>query len=1322
MRIFLFRLIGFFSTVLIIFCLLIALLPTVASTNWGRKQVIYWINRSIPGELEFRSLDLQWSKGQIIEGLLLRDPEKKVVLEVGRLSTEATLWQLMKKNLQLDFTQIQGLNATIITNEKGQTNLQRALGIHSSQTFSPFDSSSTIILSDVNMESYLFAPNHPLSFQIKGKTQQNHLDGSFEFNFFLNNIETFTTEFTPSNENNNRAKIGARVVNFPVDLIDHLIALKYSHSNRLFRSVLGQSFNLKIDQESSREGLAFNLTLLSSLLQGDIKGIIKEDGISLKEPAFFHLNLEPQFINSLTGHQINLLGASRLKIVFPNLTIPLNFFDKQATIDPCLFRFKTELTIPKTDLQIGSMGPLEILNVQAHLSSLACDKLVQAELIGQAQQKDKIAPPFDLHFTSSINKPSNICQLLHQIYHNLQFTLTVSHFPLQTTLFSHTYPEWIEKIGPYMNAQLDVRPKGEKEWIGVFSFQTPHITLKKAELGIGKKVVLLSPAQLNWTLPTNCLQTFLNGKKEFFFDQPCSLNIAINRLLLSLETLQLNELRLESSIPHIRFSKIFKWGIAEFNELSLKIESQNLTEFTSNLTGQLLVLNPGETPFPLVPEPLIFKQTSNWKIGRDNKFEMPSSQLQINNSVTQIQINATLDSNDLLTLSQPAQIQYTLSPAAFQILGHLMDRPEWPQLKEKTHFKLKVEPTNFYLKSFSISELNIHGLLEIEKIAFQDPYSLENLVIPWSIDFPKNNIHADIKGSTYHDKNGKPSQIASSLQFWLTPGHYDLLHTRSEIRMNFMGMPTSVLNILLPTPDINPILGPILDLNFKVFFDPTAKIPGYLDIALDSTNFHLGGRFKLNEYATIYDPLKLPTFRLTVTPESYLYLKETFNFQSEDQLTAPFTITGILSKLNLPIKGLWTDHGLFDFQLSTNNIQWRGSSIPIWLKGNLSTDDLSHHVNFSLQLYANNNPIAIEGTLANLFNQEKHLKKWQEINLKTKLNGQQINPLLLQNLSLLDISQTQKLQALFGENLDLNIACQLEHLNGPIQAFVKGTEGHMQLEGQINKGILTLNKPLEGSFNVTPLFKQAFLSSNIPILNTVIGAENPITFTIDPFQFSLPLAPFQIENAKIEKGSLDVGKLHFQNEGEFSSILNIIRPFTDRYLTIWFTPIYIELNQGIISLKRFDMLVGHAYTLASWGKINFLTHEAQFTLGMTAQALQYAFGVQGLDENYILQIPFYIAQEKVKIDKSKITARVASLVTQTQAGTKGKLLSNILDMALSDRGEEPHPPPTVSSFPWQNEFNPSIQRDKNSLQTNTRENQKEIKQKKRKKEKKYKLF
>lgn len=1304
MRVFL-RLLIFLIITLLCFIFLLTLLPSFINTDWGKRQVVSLINRSIPGNIEIRRLNLHWFQGQKIEGFLLKDPEGQAVVGFDKFSTEATLWQLVWKNPHLGLTQIEDLNAAIITNENGDSNLRRALGFQTSKEVIPL--ASTIVLSDVDLKSYLLSPQHPLSIQMKGLTRQDNLNGSFDVAISLNGLFATTWEELKRNaenyftlEGSKKAKLQATIVNFPLDLIDRLIALENPQYSGILHSLLGDRLNLNIEKEANHEGVAFNVALTTPFLQGDLKGVINKNNISLREPGQFLLKITPQTIQSLSSQKVNLQNPAQIDFVFSDFMIPLNFFDRNKESDLCQFGLHIDMKMGKTPIEMSSIGQRGILSLQGSLASPVCDKTIRLEVIGKIQQEK--GKPFDIHLTSTQNKPSHLFHLGKQVLQNSRSNLTISKFPLDIIPFFHDHPEWEKKVGSFVNAQLEIQTNEQSQWLGIFSFDTPLFALQNGKLKFDNNTLtLLSPANFKWTMSSDCLQelfnldstvqdakTMKNSERErFALEQPCPLQFVLKRLTLPIHDPQMAELELESSFSHLRLPKFFNLGTLQFDDFLLRIQSLN-QKIHSTISGKFSLFNKDGSRSPLVPEPLAFSQNSKWKIKERGAYEMTSGQLQLINSITKVQIEGKLDSHQVFEITQPAQIHYTLSPSSLQILGKLFEK-DLNILQEPTSFLLSIEPTQVNLNPFSLSNLYLQGTMQIKKMVFQSKTnempSLEEMFISWVFDSPRNDVYTNIKGLAYSGKTGKPSQVSANLQFWLNPGNYDFAHTKSEIRLNFSGLPTSLLNIFLGMPDLNSILGPILDINLKTFFDPTKTKPGYFDGVVDSANFHAEGRFKISDQVMIYDGVKLPIIRLNFDNESYKTIQSLLGFQDYRQLVNPVTVIGKLSLLNIPIDENWANQTAFNLAFSTTDIQWQNQeNTSLKFNGNLATENLKDHFDFSL-IAQGENTLKLRGLVKNLFDRELRLRPWQEMAIETTLEGGQLPISFFQSLLPLTSIQTNQIQALFGNQIDVNLKGHIQNLNGLMQASIKGPEGSILFDGQLKQGILSLNRPFETSVKVTPLFVRTFLTQSVPILNSAVGAENPITLTIDHAQFSVPLIPFKLEEAKIGKGNLNLGKVKFRNEGELHSVLSMIRSMTEPYLTIWFTPIYFDLSKANLSIKRFDMLVTNAFTLANWGSINLQTHQADFVLGLPAQTLQFAFGIQGLDDGYILQVPFHTAKGKVQVDKKKMTARVGALVAQTHGGDKGKLLGNILDKVLSEKGE-PYPAPTTQPFPWSNTF------------------------------------
>ncbi len=1298
MRSFWTGLMGIVIILLVVVGLTAALLPTIISTDWGRKNVVNWINHSIPGKIEIRSLSINWRKGQTFEGVLLKDPEGQSVLGLERFSTEATLWQLFQRTTHLGFTQIQDLNAAIVTDEEGWTNLQRALGIAPSDSTPPL-LSSIIVLSDVNADINLFADHQPLSGSIKGHTRQENLMGSFELNIALNGLQGSDwkklkkdAENYLSIEGSKEATIQARVINFPVDLIDRLTSLKNPDLNGLFRSLLGDRLNLSIDKESSNEGLAFNLTAQTPLMQGDVKGQVVKGAFNLQESAVFHFNLTPESVNPFTHDLFELTENSHLKVILQNLSFPLNFLDPKSINDPCQFAFKAHAIQPETSLVISPIGRLNLVNMQILLNSSACDQIIHMEIIGQGQQEKE---SFDIQFVSTSNKPSNFSQLFQQIHKNTLSTLKISHLPLRLIPYLQHHSELIEELGSYADLQLRVKPVVNEYREVSIVMQTPHFNLSKARFRLGKDLALTAPVKLDWKITPNYFQKFFQDE---YVAKPCPIQMLIKRFQISLNN-PAKPFHLEFAIPELQLSQSLSVGSLQLKNLQLKIDGQSLSEFSSQLKAQLALFTSDGHASPILDRSVELLQEASWKIGPQGAIEIPFTQLQLNSSTLSTRFEGRMNSEQNFTLTKPAHIHYAITPEAFQFLKGLeflnpIENLELPQLKKAANLDLIIDPTTFLLDSSLLSLIHAKGVLTIDHIELQKGSTplpvLEGLTFPWSADGPLNTLSINLQGMAYAKAHIKPSQLSGiiHIEHWLDHGKLKLSKAKAEIQADFMGLPISPLSVLLTNHDLEIIFGQMMDIEFKTLIDKTHESAGYLDLIIDSSEFHARTRLKEDNGIRLFDPAKTSELRWTISPKSYAYLKTLLNFQDERILAAPFTVSGLVTQFYLPSNPSKGNLGNLAAHFKTTDLLWEQfPALPVKLKGQINSDDLNDSLYFSAEaLSPSTSFLKIHGSMDHLFNQDWKLNNWQKFGLNAKAQGQQLSSSFISALFLLTSNMKQKIETLFGDSFDAEANCQLRGLNGPIQAKIEGSQGVMQIDGQLTEGLITLNSPLEGKVHFSPLFAQTFLGQDIPFLGSAIAAEEPVKLIIDPKGFTFPLYPFNLDQATIGQGKLDLGKITFRNEGELSSILNLIRPISSQQVKIWFTPIYFQLQQEQLIIKRLDMFVANAYTLASWGKINLKAHEADLVLGLSAQTLNDVFNINGLDDDYLLQIPLYSRQGKVEIDKKKATAHIGALIAQTKGGSKGKILGGMIDMAFSNKDEIKAPPPLTQPFPWAREI------------------------------------
>jgi len=326
MQFFVKRILGPFFVLVLILGIFIALVPTIISSNWGRHQTVSFINSMIPGNLEIKHVDLNLSKGQSLHGISLKDPEGNIVFSIDKFSTNASLWDLIFKH-SIGFSRIHELNSLISIDQNGQSNLQRALGIDSRKIENAVRPSN-ITLSHFNLD----ASSNPLSLKITGSTDQEGALGTLDtiINFGGNIKELNKFKDDPQNfltsEHSKNVQIHGQIVNFPVELIDHLATLQDPTMNGFFKSLLGNTLTITLDQVPASDEIEFRMNIQSPTTKGNVKGTITNNGIILNEPAIFQIQVLPETVNPYLKNHFVLQTPSQIEIVLSDIFIPSSFF------------------------------------------------------------------------------------------------------------------------------------------------------------------------------------------------------------------------------------------------------------------------------------------------------------------------------------------------------------------------------------------------------------------------------------------------------------------------------------------------------------------------------------------------------------------------------------------------------------------------------------------------------------------------------------------------------------------------------------------------------------------------------------------------------------------------------------------------------------------------------------------------------------------------------------------------------------------------------------------------------------------------------------
>ena len=78
-------------SILLFAILLIAITPSILSTNFGKDRLLWVVHRFIPGKLEIRELQLSWLNPTKIQGIRLTTPLQQEVLKIDEISLDSLL-------------------------------------------------------------------------------------------------------------------------------------------------------------------------------------------------------------------------------------------------------------------------------------------------------------------------------------------------------------------------------------------------------------------------------------------------------------------------------------------------------------------------------------------------------------------------------------------------------------------------------------------------------------------------------------------------------------------------------------------------------------------------------------------------------------------------------------------------------------------------------------------------------------------------------------------------------------------------------------------------------------------------------------------------------------------------------------------------------------------------------------------------------------------------------------------------------------------------------------------------------------------------------
>jgi len=270
--------------------------------------------------------------------------------------------------------------------------------------------------------------------------------------------------------------------------------------------------------------------------------------------------------------------------------------------------------------------------------------------------------------------------------------------------------------------------------------------------------------------------------------------------------------------------------------------------------------------------------------------------------------------------------------------------------------------------------------------------------------------------------------------------------------------------------------------------------------------------------------------------------------------------------------------------------------------------------------------------------------------------------------------------AAVGPSINLAATAIYNQGEGYLDAKLDSAQVETSLKGQIAHDTLLLKAPLPASLLFSPPLGEA-------LGGRIAGAKHPILLQIEAEGTSIPLRPFAIERTEIGKASLDLGQLVLKDIHPLISFLTLLKRAStaSSQTVVWFTPFAMALSRGTLHVGRVDALLDSGVHLCGWGTIDFPGSRLNMRLGIPADTLQDALGIEGLPRNFVLQVPVGGTLQDPEFDTGPAAAKIALLTAGQRLpkiSKKTGIFGGLIKQFTQIHEEEDAPPPN-RPFPWE---------------------------------------
>lgn len=1265
----------FLKILLSLFALLVAFvifLPMLISISKVNQFILSCVNKHIPGKLYAQEVKVGWTDGLYVRDLVVNDHEGKNVASFKKISCDVSLLSL------LHMPEIVG-KVEVVSPKISVLEVERALGTSEKRAQDP-----ELILSDLHFRLDIEPEGKAeidLTCAIENKGSQN---GQIALKAKAKDIQelekAYKTAFSPTTSGTAADVVmDCTIDHLPIKALVPFVNLANPQIALLLVPALGESLNGIIQHSYQGEELELSVALASQTFSTALHMQLEGTKLQILEPGSLKWKIRPEFFEQakklLPEHLVQNLSQQQTVTLLAHIAPQSGRLDDAGKMplgitwgfdSPIIFKNPAW----NSTLALKMQGAIATAALQEQVS-LTVDLELSAG-------KEKT----DLHLKADVLQPLKTpkailaCTLDGPLASFSKKFIQASTFPIEALLGKTTVLQTTFTID-------------EKEQSGTLSLQSETI---KSELAINleNETLKVLPSTVQLQIKPELIAAFTPVATSTI---PVAL--AIDSIEIPLDPKEI--MRQAEVAAKIVFDPFSVMPTKEIGTVG--INSASVT-FAKDKNQPLVVQTAAICDFS--------KLTDRYKelVGSELSFEATCPLTITQELLAVSDVTATITSP--IIQANLAKINATIWPKVWIesrapiTLSHRFSKGALPQTKLQLDQDLTVKAT---IEPFASIDDPIMGQIKIDSI----PLKMDNESLgtyAFTLPFQCNLLTKQLQGNLLLSSDAAKLETAFTCALQEPSAYSVLPPVKVQLEGSMKEFPVKILSTLSNKPQLEALLGPKLQGSWKLGLDNALRDQPF-HLSLMGTGLALETKLKLGKELVADNKAESITLAWHVTPERLSALQEMLQLaqsqkQKELALQSAFALQASVNSLNLPVAALmqegkpvvlgqFLDALALDGSVALSEITLapkEGATLAIApLKGTAQVFGKERKITFAANSEKSDNPKAallfVNGAAHNLWNENGIDVEKAKIVLDMRIQNL---PLDIVHSIATKPETADALVAVLGPKVDANLKGEIKELHeGSFQGQIESPRLKSQVALLLKKGTLFLEKPLTAEYTLTPEAGQVLLKDVNPLLVTAARTQEPIKLWIDSKDFAIPLKPFSKKEMLIRNIKIEPGVLTCKNGGMLSLLVSLlkVKPNTSNEVNLWFTPIYVEVKNGIVNCKRSDALFADAFPLATWGKIDLEKDKVDMTLGISGRAISHAFDIPTIDPEYLVQIPIHGPTKSPKIDTGVATAKITALKMQQHSNNTTALLGGLLEVATAVvERDAPAPLPTTYPFPW----------------------------------------